>query len=278
MPIAEFANTRIGIAPRGYSPGRPFGRCIWVVIHTTDGSEEYGAALNGNHYDSVRTDSVSTHVFVDADIVVQELNSWDRAWAARETANNLGYHVEICGRASQSVAQWSDKSSAAEVLIAAQHVARVCLKLGIPPRWASKTQVQARLPGIITHANVSAWLEGTHTDPGPNFPYVPFISQVQFWYDVYAKPAPTPPKPPATIGDNDMKLFKTADAPAYYKTDGVYAWHLETMAEVARLEKLFGSTVVLDEFPTTVHLASDSPAAFAAAAPIEDEGIKGEHP
>lgn len=237
MPIAEFAGTKVGMIPRSYSRGRPYGPCAWIVIHTTEGSDHGQSAEDGNAYDARRIDGVSTHVFVDRNSVVQEVNSRDRAHAARTTANNVGYHVEICASASQTSAQWHDESSTAELLLAAQHCARVALKLDIPSRWLTKAQAVARMPGFLTHADVSAWIEGTHTDPGPNFPRNEFIAQVAYWISRYAPE-------PATAEEEEVivRTVHPTGSTAIYKTDGWRFEWVSSMEELANLRAAFGPT------------------------------------
>lgn len=198
MPYKEFPGTAVGLPPRAYGVGRPYGPLIWIVWHTTEGSEGLKSAEDGNAYDARRTDGTSTHVFVDANSVVQEVNSGDRAWAALSVANNRGYQIELCARASQTTAQWFDAASGPMLELAAQHAARVCIKYDIPPRWLTASDVAVRRPGFLTHKNVTDWLEGTHVDPGPNFPAAWMAARVAHWIDVYTKPParPAPASPP----------------------------------------------------------------------------------
>lgn len=274
MPSKEFAGTVVGKAPKSYSKGRPNGDCIWIVIHTTEGSEHARSAEDGNAYDARRTDGTSTHVFVDTDTVVQEVNSSDRAHAALAVGNNRGYQIELCGKAAQTASQWSDASSAAELLLAAQHCARVALKLGIPPRWLNRTQVLARERGFVTHKNITDWIAGSHTDPGPNFPFTVFMNMVRHWYSEYDEtPKPTPV--PDLTGET-MKLFMIKGTDARYKTDGIKAWHLRTMTEVRQLEKLFGATIPLDVWPESIALDNAVGArALNGYAPLEDDDTNG---
>lgn len=240
MVAQEFAGAKPGLVPRSFSLGRPYGACIWIVIHSTDGSETARSAEDGNAYDARRTDGTSTHVFVDSDSVVQEVNSWDRAHAARTVANNRGYQVELCGRASQTAREWSDATSNSELTLAAQHVARVCLKLGIPPRWLTKAQVDARQAGLLTHADVTKYLEGTHTDPGPNFPRSSFLAGVKQWIEIY-RPAPPPVPTPEEVLVQTVKIDGDGSG-AVYKTDGWRFEHVKTQQELDNLRAVFGPT------------------------------------
>lgn len=271
MPSKEFAGTVVGKNPKSYSKGRPYGDCIWIIVHTTEGSEHARSAEDGNAYDARRTDGTSTHVFVDTDTVVQEVNSYDRAHAALAVGNNRGYQIELCGRAGQVASQWADASSSAELMLAAQHCARVALKLGIPARWLTRDQMLAREKGFATHKNVTDWIAGTHTDPGPNFPFGAFMTMVRRFMREYTTVAPKPkPTPAPILVGETMKLFRIGNEDAIYKTDGLKAWHLRTMTEVKNLEKLFGKTESLTAWPESIALDSDAGLrAFNGDAPVE---------
>lgn len=278
MPSSEFPGAKAGLAPYSFSAGRPYGACVWIVIHTTEGSDHGQSAEDGNAYDARRTDGTSTHVFVDNNSVVQEVNSWDRAHAARTVANNRGYHVEICGSASQTLAQWRDGSSAAELTLAAQHCARICLKLGIPARWLGKADVDARRPGFLTHADVTAYLEGTHTDPGPGFPRNDFIVQVAYWIAKYSPPPPPVTAPPEEV---IVQTVKPSGQGAVYKTDGWRFEHIKTQKELDNLRAVFGPT---REVPDMVGLGTGTLYTEPKkAAPVQSDtaadnpAVKGEH-
>lgn len=230
MPYKEFPGTVVGLPPRSYSPGRPNGPLIWIVWHTTQGSEGLRSAEDGNAYDARRTDGTSTHVFVDANSVVQEVNSSDRAHAALSVANNRGYQIELCAKAEQTVAQWADAYSAPMLELAAQHAARVCIKHKIPPRWLNEADVKARRPGMLTHKNVTDWLAGTHVDPGPNFPAAWMASRVAYWVKVFTPPpvivAPPPVEPPAKAWRTAVLVQKTGEAEVWCIVPGVGRYHV----------------------------------------------------
>jgi hypothetical protein len=248
MPYKEFTGASVGLAPKGMGAGRPYGPLIWIVWHTTEGSEGLRSAEDGNSYDARRTDGTSTHVFVDANSVVQEVNSGDRAWAALSVANNRGYQIELCARAAQTPAQWADVYSGPMLELAAQHAARVCIKHNIPPRWLTAADVAARRPGFLTHKNVTQWLEGTHVDPGPNFPAAWMANRVSRWIGIYTHPVPDPtPIPALPTGEVTMKVIQKRGEDARWKTDGFGREHVKTMAAVADLEAAFGKTVVVTD-------------------------------
>lgn len=176
--------------PRSYTPGR--NRPIqYVVIHTTEGGEGLNAAENGAAYDKIRTDGTSTHLFVDPNSALQEVPFSDRAHAARFHGNEIGIQIELCGYAGQSWAQWHDGASTAELHLAAKEVAAICRTYAIPVKHLTVAEVRAayynnaagqRPKGICSHYDVTrAYPEdgGTHTDPGPSYPWDEFLAMVR---------------------------------------------------------------------------------------------------
>lgn len=174
--------------PRSYTKGR--ARPVqYVVIHSTEGSEGPASAEAGVAYDKRRTDGTSTHLFVDSDTALREVPDSDRAHTARFHGNEIGVHIELCGMARQTRAQWLDEYSLPMLRLAAVEVAAICRAHGIPPRRLSVAQVRAayyapegqRPKGICGHVDVTlAYPEdqGSHTDPGKAFPWDLFLDWV----------------------------------------------------------------------------------------------------
>jgi hypothetical protein len=256
-----------------------------VVIHSTEGSETATAAEDGNAYDARRTDQTSTHVFADPNSIVQEVNSRDRSWAARTVANNRGYQVELCGKAAQTASNWIDQASAPELELAAKHCAYVAHTYAIPPRWCTKADVDARRPGFLTHAMVSEWIEGTHTDPGKNFPFAWFLGRVAYYMAMLypPPPAPTPAAPAVTTGEVEMALIKPAGTTAIYATvPGVGYYHVADEDELADLVAAYGAVRPVKNLANFgKELASPKVAKKAFAelddTQADDEGLRGEH-
>jgi N-acetyl-anhydromuramyl-L-alanine amidase AmpD len=167
VPIAKW----VGL-PKSYTSGRKSGQPSVIVIHTTEGSEGDDSAENGAAYDRRRTDGTSTHYFVDSNSIVQEVEHKDESHAARSKGNDIGIHVEICGRAGQTDAQWNDEDSAATL----ENVARLIVairKIGsFPLTRLSPADLRAGKRGICGHVDITnAFKESTHTDPGVKFPW-----------------------------------------------------------------------------------------------------------
>jgi len=183
MTIATWAGY-----PRSYSPGRT--RPVqYAVIHYTAGSEGPTSAEAGVAYDKTRPDGTSCHCFADSDTVLREVPDIDRAHAARYHGNEIGLQLELCGTA-QTRAQWLDPVSSATLRLGAKQVAEWCRDHGLPVRRLSVAETRAayyntagnRPKGIVGHVDVTnAYPEdgGTHTDPGPEFPWDVFLQWVR---------------------------------------------------------------------------------------------------
>lgn len=153
-----------------------------IVVHDTEGSENATSAEDGAAYDQRRTDGTSTHYFHDQNSTVQCVLTADQAHAARANGNRIGIQHELCGVASQGAAGWADAASQGTLRQAAKQVARDCKKWNIPVRRLTSGQVAGGTKGICGHADITAAFpqdNGTHTDPGPTFPWVSFLAMVQ---------------------------------------------------------------------------------------------------
>lgn len=151
--------------PRNYTATRTTKR--YIAIHNTAND---ASAENEASYAKRRTDSVSSHYYVDSNSVVQSLNTDYRAWhAGSKTGNDRAISYEITGVNGWSRAQWLDR--VAWGLLAAQ-IRKDCAAHNIVARDLTVTQIKAgSLTGVITHNEMRlAWGGTTHTDPGPNFP------------------------------------------------------------------------------------------------------------
>jgi hypothetical protein len=213
------------VKPKAFGVGRDEKAVRYIVIHYTAGAERNTSAEDGASYDARRTDGVSTHYFVDSNSIVQCVLTKDRANAARSKGNRLGIQYELCGTV-QTRAQWLDTASKATLQLAARQVARDCKKYGIPVRRLSVAETRhawTEFPngpkGIVGHVDCTgAYPEdgGTHTDPGPAFPWDVFLDMVR------AEMAPPPPKPSGVdmslkdekiaVTTSSMPLFPTAKA------------------------------------------------------------------
>jgi hypothetical protein len=153
-----------------------------IVIHTTEGSAHAGSAEDGAAYDQRRTDGTSAHYFVDSNSVVQCVRTADQAHTARAQGNRRGIQYELCGKAGWISATWADSYGQAMLARAAKQAARDAKKWGIPIRHLTVAQVQDGQKGFCGHWDITRAFPrdgGTHTDPGPNFPWSQFLEMVR---------------------------------------------------------------------------------------------------
>lgn len=150
--------------PRSYQRTRTPKR--WIVIHCTQNT---ASAANEASYAKRRTDSVSSHYYVDNREIVQSLDTDYVAFHVGSITGNLhGISYEITGLIQWSRSRWL--SSVAWDLLATQ-IRRDCAEHGIIPRLLTTAEIRAGKTGIITHNQARlAWGGTDHTDPGPNFP------------------------------------------------------------------------------------------------------------
>lgn len=149
-----------------------------VVIHDMEAAETNSTAENVAAWFKLGSVVSSAHYCVDANSIVQCVRDEDTAFAA-PGANHNGVHVELAGYAKQTTLQWHDPYSAAMLDRAAELIADLCARHGLPPAIVDERGLLRGSHGITTHAMVSrAFKRSTHTDPGPNFPLVEFVAKI----------------------------------------------------------------------------------------------------
>ena len=153
-----------------------------IVMHTTEGSAHGQSAEDGAAYDARRTDGTSTHYFHDNTTTVQCVRTADQAHTARSQGNRRGIQHELCTRAAASVQTWANDYHVAMLRRAAKQAARDARKWGIPVRHLTVAQVAAGEKGFCGHWDITRAFPqdgGSHTDPGPNFPWSRFLDMVR---------------------------------------------------------------------------------------------------
>lgn len=184
--------------PRAYmsspnqGPAATDGRL--VVIHTAEGATS-AAGLGG--YFGTTAAASSSHVGIDADGVIQYVPYARQSWTLRN-GNPISENAELCGFASMSRAEWLSERDVTREFIpgkgrktvrrprqmlrhAAAWTARRCAENKVPLRKIGPADVDAGQRGVIGHADwtLSRVGQGTHTDPGPGFPWDVFMEDVQ---------------------------------------------------------------------------------------------------
>lgn len=155
-----------------------------IVIHTPEWPESPSGAEAVARYfhDNPDKREASCHITVDNDSIVQCVRDSFEAWAA-PGANQDGIQIELTGYANQTKAQWRDKFSLAALALSADATAQYCLKYALPVIHLSDAQLRAGNLGIVGHDQVTrVYGKSTHTDPGPNFPWLRFMMYVKGAY------------------------------------------------------------------------------------------------
>jgi hypothetical protein len=139
----------------------------YIVIHNTSND---ASAENEASYAKRRTDSVSSHYYVDNDSIIQSLNTDYRAFhVGSKIGNSAGIAYEITGVNAKTRSWWLE-NVAWELL--AKQIRLDCKAHNITPRLLTVDQIKnGSMTGIMTHNQARlAWGGTDHTDPGPNFP------------------------------------------------------------------------------------------------------------
>jgi hypothetical protein len=155
-----------------------------VVVHSAEASDDSGEDTTAEgvaNFFHQRSTQASTQLAVDRDSCVRMLPDLVIPWGA-SGANAAGVHVEICGRAGWTRAEWMQRQGMLKR--AAYKVAKWCWQYDLPCRWLTVDELrEGRAKGITTHVDVNAaFRRGTHWDPGPHFPRDEFIAWVREFY------------------------------------------------------------------------------------------------
>lgn len=142
-------------------------RVIWVVIHTAEGALDVGSLGNYFSHSSVQA---SSHVGIDDHRIERYVLYADASWTLRG-GNTRSDNAELCGFAAWTRAQWLGEHR--QMLeLAAGWIRERCQARGIPMVKLSPADVAAGRPGVIGHHDYTLGAkDGTHTDPGPGFPW-----------------------------------------------------------------------------------------------------------
>ena len=146
----------------------------WIVVHDTEGGTAASVAKMFSHPSAL----ASTHLVVDEFDCYRMLDDLLIPWGA-PGANTNGYHIEHCGFARWSRAEWLKHD--ATLRRGAYKAALRCVRFNIPVRWVGPIGLRLGRRGLTTHADVSKWQStpGGHTDPGANFPKDVYLSYVK---------------------------------------------------------------------------------------------------
>jgi hypothetical protein len=146
-----------------------------IAIHTAEGARK---ASDLEAYFNRSGVNASSHAIVDANNTLQIL-SYDRASWTLRSGNPISDNLEICAFAKWTRAQWMstgtvDGCANPKAMLArtAKWIRSRCLARDIPIRRLTHAQIRAGAAGVIAHDDwTKAMQDGSHWDPGPNFPW-----------------------------------------------------------------------------------------------------------
>ncbi len=176
-----------------------------IIIHDMEYPERpTGAAWCANYFaglEGMTTPQASAHYCADSGNIVQCVKDTDGAWHTPGSLsgveiNRSSIGIEHAGYARQTPEEWRDEYSTAMLEMSAGLVAGLCLQYGIPPVRLSPADLRAGAKGICGHVDCTvATGTGSHTDPGPHFPWDWYMERVLARYDMLHNPAQTPAAP-----------------------------------------------------------------------------------
>lgn len=244
MSIPELSYVKYLGTGRNYrrdSNGRAVGtKKKYIALHNTSNS---APAKNEASYGTRRTDSVSSHFYVDDVEAYQSLPTEWVAWhAGSNTGNSYAVAIEITG--TNATNNWLGDPD--DIDMAARITADECKKWGISNRLLSVAEMKAgNASGIVTHNNMRlAWGGTDHTDPGSNFPYAYFMAKVAEYLGT--APPVVPGNPSYWVPENGMLDSRTTKRLQGYMgtpVDGVITQPPGRSSLVKRLQEYLNTRV-----------------------------------
>lgn len=166
-----------------YAKGRQGYKPLWFIVHCTDTDYQDNYPANLGKYWASNDTQVSVHFCVSDTMTYQYVSCDDTAYQARNPGNLRGIGVEIVGRSAWTRNEWL----AHKLMLrrAAQLCAQVSAAYGLRcvPGLLSADKLRARASGLSCHKDMSVTFQGTHTDPGPNFPWDFFFGELRIALD-----------------------------------------------------------------------------------------------
>ena len=159
-----------------------------VVIHTMEYPERpTGAEWCADYFAGPNAPMASPHYSVDNDSIVQSVREDSVAFTAGGSnssgTNDDGIHLEHAGYSAQGHDGWADPYSIQMLDLSARLSADIAVRRSIPIRRLTTAQLRAGEAGFIGHVDSSAVYGGTHTDPGPTFPWEAYLALVRHYAD-----------------------------------------------------------------------------------------------
>lgn len=188
--IATYA-PRVAAHPTRTGVKRDVGIIRLLVVHTSEGGEGDLSAEGLARFIATprtATNLASYHYIADHDRVIPIVPD-DHVAYANAGANHDGLSICHPGKAAQTAAQWGDESSRAQLEQVARWLADKAAEYHIPLVKITATELVTGDRGVCGHVDVTkAYKRSTHTDPGPDYPWLQVIARAR----QLAQPQPDP--------------------------------------------------------------------------------------
>lgn len=147
-----------------------------IVIHSTEGGTAQSVAAF-----FATSAQASTHLVIDDATCYRCVPDLVIPWGA-PGVNRTGLHIEHCGYARWSRAEWLRHKPTLER--SAAKAALWCWTYRIPRQWVTIAALKNGGAGLLTHADASQAFppNGGHSDPGANFPRDTYLELVREYY------------------------------------------------------------------------------------------------
>lgn len=166
-----------------YTKGRNGHKPHLIVVHTMETPDTKGRAKQVAGWFAGKTSpDASAHYMVDNINILQSVKEEDTAWAVNDwDLNQKSISIEHAGTASQTVAQWADSYSMAEIKTSAKLAASIAKRWGIPAVKLTPQEILQGKSGFCGHIDVTIAkkINGGHTDPGPHFPWSLYLNLIK---------------------------------------------------------------------------------------------------
>jgi hypothetical protein len=186
-PRTRVHDTRMGVR-------KTLGPNIWLVIHTSEGSEGATSAealASFQTFPATATNLASYHYVFDTDRVLPCVPDDIVAYSAAG-GNSQGIHGCFPGKAGQTREQWLDPVSRAMIWQCALWLCDKSVEHGIPLRLINQFDVARYYSGVCDHKAISdAFKKSSHWDVGPGFPWDVLFDDIR---RILAPPIPPQPE------------------------------------------------------------------------------------
>lgn len=157
--------------------GRGGASVIWLAVHTAEGATTADSLAN---YLANPKNQVSYHVVCDDSTTIQCVDYDEGAWAMLG-GNSRSDQICCTGFAAWSRATWLSHQGMLDRI--ARWLAERAQARGILLDHIGSAGVANRASGVIGHGDYTIGAhDGTHTDPGPNFPWDFVINKARLFH------------------------------------------------------------------------------------------------